>query len=61
MTLDVLARMARRFDSVKMMSAGQLHACQVQAHREWAIGFENFLCLKGREAGIDPAWPTLAY
>lgn len=61
MTLDVLAGMATRFDSVKAMSAGQLHAYQVQAHREWAIDFENFLRSKGRDASIDPAWPMLAH
>ena len=61
MTLDVLAGMATRFDSVKAMSAAQLHAYQVEAHREWAIDFESFLRSKGRDASIDPAWPMLAH
>lgn len=60
MTLDVLAGMALRFERLKGLDATELHAFQVEAHREWALDFESYLRGRGRDASIDPNWPMLA-
>lgn len=57
MTLDVLAGIGRRFERLSAMSAEELHAFQVDAHRAWAVDFQAYLRAQGKDSSIDPAWP----
>jgi DNA polymerase-3 subunit epsilon len=55
-TLDVLEAIAAEYPAVGSASLDELHAAQVQAHRDWAVGFNNWLASKGKVADVDPTW-----
>jgi len=50
-TLDVLEEMARRWPQIGTTALDQLRAVQVNAHYEWATGFNEWLLSKGRTGG----------
>lgn len=58
-TLDVLAAIVGRHPDLGKLDLPELHAFQVDAHREWAEGFNAWRTRKGLEgAGADLAWPV---
>ena len=58
-TLDVLAAIVNRHPNLGALDLAELHAFQVNAHREWAEGFNAWRTRKGLEgAGADLAWPV---
>jgi len=55
--MDVLAAQVRAFPHLGQMSAMDLHHAQIDAHREWAADFSDWLAAQGIDrAGPNPAW-----
>jgi DNA polymerase-3 subunit epsilon len=63
-TQDALAaarvawRMFRMFPELDAMDGDDLYALQVDAHRDWADGFEAYLRSQGKGDVIDRSWPV---
>ena len=58
-TLDVLRAIVDAFPQIAAMSAAELHALQVGAHREWATSFNEWRACQGYEGpGAETAWPV---
>jgi DNA polymerase-3 subunit epsilon len=58
-TLDVLRAIARAHPQIAAMTAAELHALQVGAHRAWATSFNEWRAGQGYEGpGADAAWPV---
>lgn len=54
--LDVLHAQLRRWPNVAAMPLELLHAEQARAHRDWAVGFNEWLARKGKVADVNPEW-----
>ncbi len=58
-TLDVLRAITRAHPRIAAMSAAELHALQVGAHRAWATSFNEWRAGQGYEGpGAELAWPV---
>lgn len=56
-TLDLLTAMAAKHGEVAAMTAPELHAWQVTAHRAWAEDFNGWMAKNGRTGRADVTWP----
>lgn len=55
--LDVLEAQVRAFPQLGQMSAVELHRAQIDAHREWALEFNDWLIAQGvTRAGANTEW-----
>ena len=58
-TLDVLAAIARRYPEVAETTLDTLHDRQIQAHRDWAEGFNAWRSRQGLTGpGAELTWPV---
>jgi DNA polymerase-3 subunit epsilon len=58
-TLDVLRAIGRAYPQIAAMTAGELHALQVGAHRAWATSFNEWRASQGDEGpGAELVWPV---
>lgn len=58
-TLDVLRAIVAAFPQIAAMTAAELHALQVDAHRAWATNFNEWRAGQGYEGpGAELAWPV---
>lgn len=55
--LRVLWRIAKCHPALAAMTAEELHAAQVEGHRQWAESFEAYLRTVGKGDVIDREWP----
>ena len=57
-TLDVLEALANHFPALRAASLDELHAAQIQAHRDWAINFNQWRERQGFDGpGASLDWP----
>jgi DNA polymerase-3 subunit epsilon len=57
-TLDaILGSSQAAAAGVDRLSPAELHDWQVRAHRDWAVGFNEWLRSRGRTPDANPLWP----
>lgn len=55
-TLDVLELIVTKFPKLSAMTLADLHEYQTNAHRAWAVNFNEYLTKVGRTADVGTTW-----